>query len=202
VRFSNLGANMSRQVIIYDNFYKDPKYIRSIAEDNPNTQLMCSDLNNLLVSLIGAYTAGSNNKNNGCFKLDLDRDRVETIDFNLEDKWTGIVFLTPNEYNTEENGVTFWKNKETNKYAGDLDDISNTLTTESIINGYAKKDKLKQSVLNSEQWGQDIFIPGKFNRAIFFKSNLFNTVSSGFGEDFKNGKLIQSFYFGDNNESN
>ena len=196
---------MSRKIIIYDDFYKDPQKVRSMADQDclSNNPLICSDFNDLIVSLIGAYTVPVDDERHGCFNLQTSVE-PETISFSLNSKWSGIIFLTPDDQNNDSNGISFWKNKETNAYSGDKDSICevNTLNAASIIAGY-RGDKQKQEWSTEDNaWSKDIFIPGKYNRAIFFRSNLYHSAAAGFGTNFDDGKLVQLFFFGDNNESN
>lgn len=195
---------MSRKIIIYDDFYKDPDKIRSIVnQENLSSPLICSDLNDLIVSLIGAYTVPVDNNMHGCFDLSTEENKNEKISFNLNSKWTGIVFLTPDLKNKTNNGVSFWKNKSTNEYTGKKEQQEKSeLSATDIISGYIKTPHKNEFKLDKEKWIKDSFVSGKFNRAIFFRSDLYNSVSPGFGKDYNDGKLTQLFFFGDNNESN
>ena len=195
---------MSRKIIVYDDFYKDPQKIRSmVGKDhlyaNP---LICSDFNDLIVSLIGAHTTLTDNAKHGCFDLSTSVE-PETISFSLNSKWSGIVFLTPDDCNPDNNSVSFWKNKETNTCSGNTDSEHeiDKLDAVSIIAGY-RGNKQAQKWQIDNLWHKDVSIAGKFNRAIFFRSDLYHSIASGFGTDFDDGKLVQLFFFGDNNESN
>jgi len=190
---------VSRKIIIYDDFYKDPDYIRFLAKENISLPLVCSDFNELAASITGAII-NSISTNHGCFQLNNKSPEVEKITFNTENKWTCLLFLTENCSNKQSNGVTFWKNKNS-EYAGSKS-VEDTVNASDIINGYVNKTQKTQIEIDKKQWNKDVFIPGKYNRAVFFRSELFHSISKGFGKNFENGQLIQTFAFGDNNESN
>lgn len=197
---------MSRKIIVYDNFYKDPDFIRNnyVFDEAGNLKvepLECMDYRDLVNSLIGAYFRGVDTPGNGCFSLNLKGDdKLNRVTSDLDNKWTCIVFLTPEEVNSETNGVTLWKDKETGSYSGDTEDAPDELDESSIIGGYLNT-KTKSFELN-DRWEKDVSVYGKYNRAVFFRSDLYHTIGAGFGENGDNGRVIQTYYFGDNNESN
>jgi hypothetical protein len=189
---------MSRKIIVYEDFYKDPDQIRQMAIKDKTLRLVCSDFNDLAVSIIGAFTKSTSKTNNGGFTFDI--EKKDKITYDLDDKWTCIVFLTPDEYAAPDTGIKFWMNKNNNSLVGSADTTSEPIDKTSIISGYKTK-KNKSFDLDLGRWECDQFIKGKYNRAVFFRSNLYHSFGNGFGSGDQDCKLTQMFFFGDSNES-
>jgi len=177
-------ASQQCNLIIIDNFYKNPNEVREFALEQefpvkgnyPGTRTQ-SFATEELKAIIQKYLEPFNGKitefpmeptaYNGSFQYTTSRARswVHTDSFN---NWGGVLFLTPDAPVTA--GTAFYKPKATNT---DTDLYSQDLTKWELVD----------------------LVGNVFNRLILFNSKRFHMSMDYFGTELKDSRLFQVFFF-------
>src|SRR5690606_11993839 len=107
----------------------------------------------------------------GHFRLSLESDPFEQWIHMDPVAWSVIVYLNPDETYPETNGTAFWKHKETGwlGYPGDWKNLQ-APSSELTAKGYSGYEDVRSRIiykdgLDESKWQQELFIPGRYNRA-------------------------------------
>ena len=193
-----LNDNMKTDIIVVDNFYKDPYSVRNFALSQDfnrtgsypgyrtkqmTTEIIKEKLQeilNLNYKIINfSLTNDPNSISNGCFQITTSYDR-SWIHQDDTENWAGIIYLTPNApINT---GTTFY--------------VLNELTTGiKDLNNYSDNNSIKDYSRDLTKWKIVDKIGNVFNRLILFNSKRFHMSDDYFGTNKENGRLTQVFFF-------
>jgi len=157
---------MKQNIIIVDNFYDDP--LESHTHLLEKTQIEKVDE---VTGKIGQIL----NKNVQIFSYDyyyLKENDKSPVLCHLNSDWIAIVSLTLPIFSFGELGLKFF--------------IDRNYNSEEFIEKNKKENK-------KENWKEYASIPAKYNRMILFKSSLWHSFESGFGDKPDNCLLFQNF---------
>jgi hypothetical protein len=203
---------------IIDNFYKNPDMIRKFAISNNNNFndhkaiYLTRSLNPFLYSDV-AYQIIDNLErviwkdiNRKDWDIDVELHSNGFIQYITKDMkpaihhdnhWGGVVFLTPNP--VKKSGTSIFKHKAT----GNKEFLSN----QEIIKKYGK-NKLRDYLRSYQpdlwqgdeepkfdKWERLYQCDNVYNRAIFFNGRQWHCSDGGFGDNIKNARLFQTFFF-------
>lgn len=188
------------ELIVIDNFYKDPESIRRraldlefLSEENHGAVGFRCEKDSLLTDEAKRYfekifnkkikndtnIGGWNYSTNGCFQwCPKDTRIVYHCD---TQEYAGIVFLTPDA--PVKCGTSIFRHK---KYK---------IKDNSIFN---KKDwfaRVDEPFTDPEPWEEVDRIGNIYNRLVLFKSHNVHGVTEYFGEKIENSRLFQLFFF-------
>jgi hypothetical protein len=191
-----LNQSLSSSIIVIDNFYEDPFYVREfclkrISEFVPHDyhpgirtnsyaslhhrEMFDSIIEPFYGKIVKFDTSRESINSNGSFQLNVSHDdkswiHVDSSVYN----WAGIIYLTPDA--PVSGGTGFFKYKN-----GDILELS---LEQEKKNG---KDNSKWEIVST--------IGNIFNRLVLFRANQYHMSLDYFGEDFNDGRLIQLFFF-------
>ena len=203
---------------IIDNFYKDPDTIRKFAISNNNNfknhmaiyltkslnPFLYSDVAYEIIAKLEQLIWKDINKKDWDIDVELHSNGyIQYITKDMkpaihhDNHWGGVVFLSPNP--EKNSGTSIFEHKKTG--------IKRFLTSKEIIEKYGK-NKLK-SYLESykpdlwkgdekskfDKWKKLYKCENVYNRAIFFDGRQWHCSDGGFGNNIKNARLFQTFFF-------
>lgn len=119
------------------------------------------------------------------------KSKTTFVHYDLCD-WSGVLCLTPD--NLIKGHTCFWRHRKFGDGVYDPDKVTaicNRLgcTVEDLF-AAADRDSKKM-----KHWTLISSIEHRFNRLILFRGNMFHSSSEGFGNNIKNCKLTQTFFF-------
>jgi hypothetical protein len=184
VKFKNTCPSF----VVVDNFYNNVDEIREFAlaqkfELHPeyhkgkrtNDVFLFKGLKEKFETIVGKKIKNWTNGLNGCFQSCIGGDQlVYHVDVQ---EYAGIIFLTPNA--PPEGGTTFYRSKHTkcNKINGDHDIV------------------FKHGFLDSTEFEKVDVVGNVYNRLVLFDAKMIHAASVYFGNDLKNSRLFQMFFF-------
>ncbi|PEC87372.1 hypothetical protein COK00_21810 [Bacillus cereus] len=200
---------MEKDIIVIDDFYKEPNKVRNLAlnvhgwidenlqgEKKPSIETeknyYTNEIINKFESILG-FNIDVNPKKMGfgVFAFYPEYSRVDQTTHFDDTDWSGIIYLVPD--NLCKGGLSLYRHKPTG------------LTGPPNINelqelGYSSMKSWYEDYLNwklsPEDWEETMHLDMKYNRLVLFKSGaLFHRASSGFGDSPSNGRLTQRFFF-------
>lgn len=185
----------NKNIIVVDNFYDDPIKIREFALSQ-NIKIKgvyhpgfrsCSFIYNEMKTTFEKilnkkitlfHSDDANSIYNGSFFLNTKKDEINIKSICHTDmfEWACIIYLTPHtELHT---GTSFFQNNDDKR----IERIDNAISP-----NYDYTDPGKWNLVTS--------VGNIFNRAIFFKSNIFHNPTNYFGKEKTDGILSQVFWF-------
>jgi hypothetical protein len=177
---------MNLELMIIDNFYKDPDLIRKYALSQPfsimgnfpgarTAPFLPEDVKNSIqrcMQFVGPVTDWLDKDGyTGCFQITTANDRT-WIHADYNNKWAGICYLTPDAPYT--GGTGLFRHRATGEH---------------------RRTKLDHESYDYTKW--DLFdrIGNKYNRLIIYRGDLFHASLDYFGDTKENGRLFQTFFF-------
>tara|TARA_Y100000389_G_C17446334_1_gene511840 strand:+ start:97 stop:678 length:582 start_codon:yes stop_codon:yes gene_type:complete len=189
---------MAYTSIIIDDFYENPDEVREFALSqeynvsgnfpgnrtipflNDSIEGYISDhikpLHGKITWLTEEYT--------GSFQYTTQEDR-SWIHADENNKWAGVLYLTPNAPLTGGTGI--FKHKATGLYK--IPRLSNGEIDTQLT------ERLYTDSRDMTKWEMVDFIGNIYNRLVIYQGDLFHTSLDYFGTDINNGRLFQTFFF-------
>lgn len=203
---------ITKDIIIIDNFYKNPEKVREYGLKNVNkfidhtsiyhTTVFDPNLKYFKVKSIvkfiekltkkkineNDWNTDINDNSNGYFQF-LTKNDKPAIHYDLH--WNLVIFLTPNA--PKNHGTTIYKNKKTGiKKALLFHEYQNI--NKKIIQK-TKKDLWEQGEREKfDKWEKIFSAENIFNRAFLFDGRQFHCPDNGFGSNDKNSRFFQTFF--------
>lgn len=186
--FKNVECNYLPNIVVVDNFYKDPMRIRefalqqqfevkgnypgrrtvSLANTDEMKAVFEKILNRKIIFWPDSY--------NGSFQYTtkelhswVHRDQTDL---------SAVVFLTPDP--PLDGGTYLYRHNPTGEDVAKNSDMETTLSKDSY---------------NMNAWTVSDFVGNKFNRVIIFNGRVSHKSGTYFGEDLYTGRLFQTFFF-------
>ena len=189
---------MTTSLIITDNFYQDPDFIRNYALDqefgvkgnfpgqrtNPVHDWDCKEVIQGIVQHAGGSITYFDDIYNTAFQYTL-KDDVSWIHADQTTKWAGVCYLTPNA--PADGGTGIFRHKETGwETAPRLKDGS-----------YDQKgiDRVNQDAHDYSKWDMTAMVGNVYNRLVLYRGDMFHRSLEYFGNDKFDGRLFQTFFF-------
>lgn len=197
----NNPNNSCCNIIVFDNFYKNPREVRNyalhqefIATGNfPGKRTLVHYGNNEIYNKIKCYLIPlgyniisftlnnlDNRNGNGAFTISTSNDKTNTwihVDnANKNDNYvymSGVLFLTPN---APLNSGTVFYNFDYNSE-------------------YDKNIKIENYNSDITKWKKIDIIGNVYNRLIIFNADIYHSINNLFGTNKYNGRLTQNFFF-------
>jgi hypothetical protein len=190
----NNDVNFSScNLIVIDNFYKNPMEVRNFALSQEfksgsyfpgkrTRSFATIDIKNKIQNFLSPFGGkithfDVNNSDNGAFQITTSQDRSWIHYDNNGVNWAGIVYLTPNA--PTNSGTNFYKYKN-----GVSNSIEHKITNTDI--GCA---------MDYSNWEIVDKVGNVFNRLILYNSSRFHQSGDYFGTNLYNGRLFQVFFF-------
>ena len=176
-----------RNLIIIDNFFKDPDSVREFAliQEYPvfgnypgkrTKSFATEDMKNILSQIVGRPIKYWPSGYNGSFQYTTG-DMQSWIHRDLTD-YGGVLFLTPNP--PDNTGTTFYKHKVLQ-----LEECEDPALC-SIMDNDSR---------NYDNWIVVDAVANKYNRLILFNGRRSHSSTSYFGDSLTTGRLFQTFFF-------
>lgn len=198
---------MLKTLMVIDDFLPDPMVLRQQLQTidfevndtqkyypgrNATTSVIINGLDDMISKLVGEPLQPAPHSSHGRLRLALG-DEVGRGGVHVDEcHWSGILYLTPDEYC--QGGTDFFRHKATNSDRAPLtrQDLANigfsdfqTFWTELLLPESRDFDK----------WELTTHVPMKFNRLILFRPWLYHNAGPSFGDSIENGRLIYPLFF-------
>lgn len=189
---------MGYSSIIIDNFYSNPDEVRefALAQDysvtgnfpGARTEPFLNDsvkeyIEKHIVPLHGKIT-WLNTEYTGAFQYTTARNR-SWIHADENNKWAGVLYLTPNAPLTGGTGLFRHKATGLSEIPRNLDGSIN----QELI------DKIYDDSQDMTKWEMTDFVGNVYNRLVIYKGDFFHSSLDYFGKDLYDGRLFQTFFF-------
>ncbi len=181
---------MKTKLIITDDFYNDPDSVRNYALSQSfevrgnypglRTQpYLPQDVKNAIQYIV--YNAGGkvtdwmeSSGYTGAFQIctALDRTWIHADNYNT---WAAVCYLTPDA--PLSSGTALYRHKQSKEF-------------EKLDNDAAQSDGYDYT-----KWEIADYVANKYNRIVMYRGNLYHASLDYFGDNFKNGRLFQTFFF-------
>ena len=187
-----------RDLIICDNFYSNVDEVRAFAlqqdfnvDGNYPGHRTKSFLNKSITDYIGEIIGGELDLDSlgddtycGAYQYTTAADRT-WIHADGWNEWAGVVYLTPDAPVTGGTGI--FRHKPTGAYSMPrLQDGTRNETLLDLINADGR---------DYTKWDLVDVVGNKYNRAVFYKGDLFHASLDYFGRALYDGRLFQTFFF-------
>ncbi|MBU5220671.1 hypothetical protein KQI67_29375 [Bacillus albus] len=199
---------MHNKIIVIENFYKNPELIRNFA--------LKSNYSSVAKLNYPGYQSDKEFDANGIIegferivgnKIEDPKGRFTFGGFRLITKntgkvlkvhadtiidWAGLVFLTPNA--PLDSGLGIYKHRETGLIGPPTDEEARQLGHEDASE--FEMNVIRRDMDDLSKWELISFIGNKFNRLVLIKGcELYHAPMKGFGENPKNCRITQNFFF-------
>jgi hypothetical protein len=194
-----INKGLTPTIIVIDNFYENPFEIREFALNlkyeikdyypgkrsesyaNERHKTIFDKILEPYGEKINAFCSNDNkDTDNGTFQYTVSNDRSWIHSDNDLTNWAGIIYLTPNA--PETSGTCFYKFKDG--------------TMNSDESRFLKTDDERQLYCRDmTKWSKVDIVGNVFNRLVLFDSRRFHASMDYFGDNIKNGRLFQVFFF-------
>lgn len=194
--------NYHKDIIVVDNFYKDPDMIREYTINNLNfvgsdyhkghrseERFILDGTKERLENILGKQIVNWNLPNyaNGIFQYcTADQPIVYHVD---AQSMAAIVFLTPNA--PLDTGTAFYRSKFTGEYRFENSTLSNELYYRSFTGDYNKNPNFYDSTLH-EKVDE---IANVYNRLVIWDAKKIHAATKYFGDSLENARYFQLFFF-------
>jgi glycosyltransferase involved in cell wall biosynthesis len=179
--------NTRRNIIVIDNFFKDPDAVRNFAlsQEYPvqgnypgkrTKSFATEDMKKLFTQITGKTIRYWPDGYNGSFQFTT-KDMSSWIHRDLTD-YGALIYLTPNA--PLNSGTTFYQHKTLH-----LDECPDQQLS----------DKLYEDSRNYDAWDIVDQVANKYNRMIIFNGRRSHSSTEYFGDDMHTGRLFQVFFF-------
>lgn len=189
---------MAYTSIVIDDFYSNPEEVRefALAQDfnvtgNYPGARTVPFLNDDVKKHIGMHITPMHGEiewvmadYTGAFQYTTSYDR-SWIHADENNKWAGVLYLTPNAPLT--GGTGLFKHKETGLYKIPRNEDG---SVNKELTDYIYKDSQDMT-----KWEMMDFVGNVFNRLVIYQGDIFHTSLDYFGTDMYNGRLFQTFFF-------
>tara|TARA_Y100000287_G_C14043867_1_gene267687 strand:- start:9 stop:584 length:576 start_codon:yes stop_codon:yes gene_type:complete len=187
-----------RDLIICDNFYSNVDEVRAFAlqqdfnvdgnyPGHRTKSFLTPEIADYIGQIVGAEVDMEGLGDDtycGAYQYTTAKDRT-WIHADGWNTWAGVLYLTPNAPVT--GGTGLFKHKPTGEYKMPrLSDGSRNETLLAQINNDAQ---------DYTKWERVDTVGNKYNRAVFYKGDLFHASLDYFGHDLYDGRLFQTFFF-------
>ncbi len=201
---------MIQNIIVVDDFYKNPNEVRNFAlnakypkqdADDDYTYPGRNTLNGFYSKEIHQRFEDILQEElipsqpNGYFRISLKND-THRQDIHVDPgwKWGAVLYMSKPEDCVPEGGTSFWRHNNLNWEGCPRTD------DEAKVYGYPSyKEAWWTTVygdgLNRSKWTRYFLCPMKFNRLVIFKTHLWHSHNYNFGDNLENGRLVQLFFF-------
>ena len=184
---------MHSEIIVVDGFYHDPdrqrEYalgldynisgnypgLRTVSDENELRQVR-NHVESILQTKVVNWSAEKTGMANGAYQI-CTKDSGDTWIHADRMVWSCMVYLSPDP--PKHSGIKFWQHDATGKRYYDDED------------GRYLEDEGSQW----DKWTETDEIQNIYNRAVFFRGNLWHCSSSYFGDSLETGRLFQTFFF-------
>lgn len=194
------------EIIIIDDFFADPKRIRSaalalkyyrapgnVAAAQSRTALFSRGVVDRFSKLVGSsITYDHKEANFGHFRLEVKSDRPRLLVHADHEDWAGLVHLSRPE--NIEGGTAFLTHKETGLTGPPTNAEAQMLGYEDAA--AFDREVLLRDTLNPDAWQLSSLVPAVFNRLLLVRGSIYYHAPWGqFGDCFESGRLTQHFFF-------
>ena len=185
-----------RDLIICDNFYNNVDEVRAWAlqqefgvTGNYPGQRTKPHLNKGIADHISAIIGDEfiwpiDNTYCGALQYTTAKDRTWIHSDGWND-WAGVVYLTPDA--PASGGTGIYRHKPTGAYSTPR--LADGTTNETLL------DLINNDGQDYTKWELIDQVGNKYNRAVFYRGDLFHASMDYFGKDLQDGRLFQTFFF-------
>ena len=187
-----------RDLIICDNFYNNVDIVRDFAlgqdfdvdgnyPGHRTKSFLAPNVSDYIGQIIGEeMDMESLGEDTYCgayqYTTAADRTWIHCDGWNT---WAGVVYLTPNA--PASGGTGIFKHKPTGAYS--MPRLANGERNQTLL------DVINNDGMDYTKWDLIDQVGNKYNRAVFYKGDLFHASMDYFGNDKNNGRLFQTFFF-------
>lgn len=181
---------MKTNLIIIDDFYANPDSVRqyalsqqfAVSGNYPGLRTkpylpddLKSSIQHIILNAGGIVTNWFEESGyTGAFQMCTAKDRtwIHADSFNT---WAGVCYLNPDAPVSA--GTALYRWKETKSYERTNNDAPQ-------LDGY-----------DNTKWEMTDYVSNKYNRLVLYRGNLYHASLDYFGDNIKNGRLFQTFFF-------
>lgn len=190
---AKINNNLKKNLIVVDNFYENPDYVRDFAlrqnlVAHPESHKGCRtddryfapNMREVFEAIIGKKIANWYDQGycNGVFQYCTKHDPL-VYHCDGQD-WAGAIYLTPNA--PYDSGTSFFASK----YNGQRDCGDPNFDFETVFNG---------DFLDPSRFHKVDDIGNVYNRLVIWNSRLIHAASSYFGSSIEDSRLFHLFFF-------
>ena len=115
--------------------------------------------------------------------------------------WAGVVFLTPDNMSYEHNGLDTWWNVDGLQW-WNSQQLRNTPWVIDFVDCPTEKPNQPAPYISqNKDWKLSSRIQYKFNTLVLTRGDVYHAGSNGWGDSIENGRMIQTFFFKEKDES-
>jgi len=201
---------MHRSILILDNFLPDPDAFRDIAARmefkylnkktnfpgrNSTQRLNIPDIDVSIENILQESLTPMTGLSHGKFRLTLATDEGLAKVHLDNSQWSGILYLTPDEYSS--GGTEFFRHKPTGLDSAllSLANMKAQKWNSSQIANDAINNIVKSDSNNPEKWEHLMTVPMKYNRLLLMRPWLWHTAGPAFGKNFETGRLVFLLFY-------
>lgn len=190
---------MITSLIIVDDFYVDPDYVRQEALSMDFTvtgnypgkrtnsflnESIMQTIQKIMKSAGGTISDWNYTPYNGAFQYTTSRDR-SWIHADQTTVWAGVCYLTPDA--PVSGGTALFKHKETGLFSAPK--------TEDGRYDLELLAKINKDSQDMTKWEITDRVANVYNRLILYRGDYFHCSMDYFGQDIEDGRLFQTFFF-------
>ena len=188
-----INPNHKKNIIVVDDFYEDPDYVRNFAlrqemKAHPKShkgartddRFFAPNMKEVFEGIIGSTIVNWYNGEycNGVFQYCTSADALVYHCDNQD--WAGAIYLTPNA--PYDSGTSLFAGKTT----GDRDSSDPNFDFDKVFNG---------DFLSRSRFDKIDEVGNIYNRLVIWNSRLIHGANSYFGDSAENGRLFHLFFF-------
>lgn len=205
---------MKQNIIIVDNFYQHPDEIRNIAltkeypepeeeftypGKNSKGSFYSKELHEKFERVVNKKLDPADQ--NGYFRISLEKDtHKQDIHVDPSWDWGAVIYLTLPEHCVDEGGTSFWKHNTLGMEMCPKNDL------QARHYGYPTYKEAWWTTIYGDgqdrsKWSQYFSSPMRYNRMVMLRTYLWHSHSYNFGKNLNNGRLVQLFFFNENEKN-
>lgn len=187
-----------RDLIICDDFYNNVDDVRAYAlkqdfnvdgnyPGHRTKSFLNQSIADYISQVVGSKFEMPENMSNtycGAYQYTTAKDRT-WIHADGWNEWAGVVYLTPEAPVTGGTGI--FRHKPTGAYK--MPRLADGSRDEVLL------DTINNDGQDYTKWDLVDVVGNKYNRAVFYKGDLFHASLDYFGKDINDGRLFQTFFF-------
>lgn len=172
--------------------YPKPDKATNFPGRNSEKAVNIPELADIISQITGESLVAKSGTSHGKFRIALANDEGEANVHIDNCSWSGILYLTPDEYC--QGGTNFYKHLPTNTDHAPI--TMEQLHALGMNNIQQVWDNIVGKDTNDmSKWQLMMSVPMKFNRLVLFRPWFYHDADKGFGDSIEEGRLIYPLFF-------
>ena len=202
---------MRQNIIVIDDFYTDPDKVRNIALNleypepkdghtypgrNSGEVFYPSEVHSRFEEILDQELIPP--EQNGYFRISLEKDtHSQDIHVDPSWEWGAVIYLSDPKDCISEGGTSFWRHNTLKM------EMCPKTDEESQHYGFSSYEEARGAIVYNDgqdrsKWTRYFLCPMRYNRLVMFRTYLWHSHNFNFGNTVENGRLVQLFFFREN----